>query len=70
MARNANFLGSGFLSRNIGAGCGIFADADEDKSRSDATFEEGGDARGGFAMNLGSKGFSIEDAGRHDARMQ
>jgi hypothetical protein len=70
MARNANFLGSGFLSRNIGAGCGIFADADEDKPRGDATLEEGGDAGRGFAMNLGSEGFSIEDAGGHVERMQ
>jgi len=70
MARNANFFGSGFLSRNIGAGCGIFADADEYKARSDATFEECRDTSGGFAMNLGGKGFSIEDAGGHGARMQ
>jgi len=68
--RNADLPGAGFLSGNIGTGRGILADADEDKSGGDARWERGGNAGRRLPMNLRSKGFSIEDTGRHGVRMQ
>jgi len=38
---DAHFLGSGFFAGNVGAGGGVFPNANKDKFRGDASFAEG-----------------------------
>ena len=59
VAGDADFFGAGFFAGNVGAGSGVFSDANKDKLRGDATFFQGGDANCSFAVNRTGKGFSI-----------
>jgi hypothetical protein len=56
---DADFFGAGFFAGNVGAGGGVFPDANKDKLRGDATFFEGGDANSSFAVNRTGKSFPI-----------
>jgi len=56
---DADFFGAGFFAGNVGAGSGVFPDANKDKFRGDASFAEGGDANCSFAVNRTGKGLSI-----------
>jgi len=70
VAGDADFFGAGFFAGNVGAGGGVFPNANKDKFRGDATFAEGGDANCSFAVNRAGKSFSIEDMCGHRKRLQ
>jgi hypothetical protein len=67
---DADFFGACFFAGNVGAGGGVFPNANKDKFRGDASFVEGGDANCSFAVNRTGKSFSIEDVCRHGKRLQ
>jgi hypothetical protein len=56
---DADFFGASFFAGNVGAGSGVFPNANKDKLRGDASFSEGGDANCSFAVNRTGKSFSI-----------
>jgi hypothetical protein len=67
---DADFFGAGFFAGNVGAGGGVFPDANKDKLRGDALFTEGGDTNCSFAVNRTGESFPIEDMCRHGKRLQ
>jgi hypothetical protein len=69
-ASDADFFGAGFFAGNVGAGGGVFPNANKDKFRGDASFVEGGDANCSFAVNRTGESFSVEDMCGHGKRLQ
>jgi len=67
---DADFFGAGFFAGNVGAGSGVFPNANKDKFRGDASFAEGGDANCSFAVNRTGESFSVEDMSGHGKRLQ